>query len=185
MKTETPKHNHGRYSRNGKIQITIDSKEFFNEVLKNQNILGQEKTAFVCTVFYLGIRVSEALRLRREDFTVKGDRLFVNVGKRLKHGLETPPLQVKTDRPFVSLIVSVVKATPKHERVWKFHRTTAWRFIAKNFSTYPHFYRLNRITTFFDDGYTINKVKTWTGLTLKALDFYVGLSSISEMGDSL
>jgi len=50
---------------------------------------------------------------------------------------------------------------------------------------YPHYHRLTRITQFFLDGHTIAEVKSWTGLTLKALDYYVGLVSIHKMGKSL
>ena len=50
---------------------------------------------------------------------------------------------------------------------------------------YPHFFRLSRITNFFDEGWTIAQVHSWTGLSLKALDYYVGLVDVKRMGESL
>jgi hypothetical protein len=44
---------------------------------------------------------------------------------------------------------------------------------------------LSRITKFFVDGYTIAQVRSWTGLSLAALEYYVGIVDTQKMGDSL
>ncbi|MDG6222544.1 MAG: tyrosine-type recombinase/integrase [Candidatus Bathyarchaeota archaeon] len=173
------------YTKKGKIELITSDTEFFNKVSNQQTQLGNEKTSFVCALYYFGIRVSEALNLTKESFTIKNKKLYVDVGQRLKHSKRTPPLSVKLDRPFVHNIVSVIQETDKGSKVWNFSRVTAWRIINKHFDKYPHYYRLNRITTFFDKGYPISKVKSWTGLTLKALDYYVGVSDVSKMGNDV
>ncbi len=53
------------------------------------------------------------------------------------------------------------------------------------FGFYPHFFRLSRITNFFAEGWTIAQVHSWTELTLKALDSYMGLVDVDRMGMSL
>jgi len=50
---------------------------------------------------------------------------------------------------------------------------------------YPHYFRLSRITNFFLEGWNIAQVRTWTGLSLKALNYYVGLVDITKMGETL
>ena len=40
------------------------------------------------------------------------------------------------------------------------------------------------LQTFFLDGWTIACVRSWTGLTLAALEYYVGLVDIARMGGS-
>jgi hypothetical protein len=50
---------------------------------------------------------------------------------------------------------------------------------------YPHYEGLNRVTTFFKEKRSIAEVQNWTGLSLQALDYYLGLVSIEEMARSM
>jgi hypothetical protein len=112
----------------------------------------------------------------------------------LKHGINTPPLVIPRDAPFVEELVSAIKKTPRTQdikngvegtRIWKFCPKTAYNIIDRAFGFYPHFFRLSRITNFFLKGWTIAKVHSWTGLSLRALDFYLGLVDVDRMGMSL
>lgn len=173
------------YTLHGKIETPISDKRFFETLRENKLSLGTERTAFLALLFYLGVRVTEALRLRKESFTVEGDKLFVDIGKRLKLSKRTPPLSVKLDRPFVKEIIETVSKTKPKRRIWKFSRVTAWKLCKKYDLHYPHFLRLNRITDLFQKGYKISEVRSWTGLTLAALDYYVGVVSTQRIGDNI
>ena len=81
-------------------------------------------------------------------------------------------------------IVETLKNRKPKELVWPYCRKTGYNIVKRVFY-YPHYHRLSRITQFFLDGYSIAEVKSWTGLSLKALDYYVGLVSIHRMGESL
>jgi integrase len=157
----------------------------FKILSENKLHLGTERTAFLAILFYLGIRVTEALKLKPENFTVESDKLFVDVGERLKHSKQTAPLSVRLHRPFVKEIVETVKKTKPKKRVGKFSRVTAWKIVKNTKLFYPHYLRLNRITDLFQKGYTIAEVKAWTGLTLRALDFYVGSVSTRKIGENI
>jgi len=50
---------------------------------------------------------------------------------------------------------------------------------------YPHHLRLSRITNFFSRGFPIAQVRSWSGLTLSSLEFYVGTVDIEKMGREL
>jgi len=136
--------------------------------------------SFLALLYWVGCRKSEGYERVREDFEISPDKLTVDFHQRKKNGLETPPIELPRDLPFVNLIVQQVEATPPKKRVWDLGATTAWS-IAKNIlgeKYYPHFLRLNRITRMFDDPTTtIPEAKSWTGIkTTKALDHYIGYS---------
>jgi len=173
------------YTRNGKIETPISDKNFFRILTENKLSLGTERIAFLAILFYLGIRVSEALKLRPESFKIEGEKLFIDVGVRLKHSKRTPPLSVRLNRPFVDDIVKTVSKTKPTRRVWKFSRVTAWKIVRDTFDRYPHYFRLNRITNLFEKKYSVSKLKSWTGLTLSSLNYYVGVVSVSELGENI
>jgi hypothetical protein len=86
--------------------------------------------------------------------------------------------------PYVDLIWVVVNRTKPGEQVFRFSDKTAYNVVRRVFK-YPHFYRLSRITNFFEQGRTNTQLKSWTGLTLVALDAYAGRVDIMKMGKSL
>jgi integrase len=172
------------YKLTGKRESLTDDVTFFEKVKSKELTLGKEKTAFLCLLYYLGCRVSEGLALRGKDFRVDDKRLYVNI-KRLKHSKQVPANHIRIDRPYIKDIISLINRTNPRSRLWPFSRITAWRFISKNGFIYPHYWRLNRLSQFLHKGYTIDQVKSWCGLTLKALDSYVGLVSTRKMGDSI
>ena len=143
-----------------------------------------QHVGLVAFLHYSAVRISEGLNMKREQFRITPTILFSDIGIRLKGSKSTPPLEIPVVAPFVESIIDSIRATKKEKQVWPYHRSTGWRVVNRVFA-YPHYHRLTRITQFFLDGYTIPQVRSWTGLSLRALNYYIGLVSISKMGASL
>lgn len=156
----------------------------FLEGMENGKFVNSNHRAFVALLYYSAVRKSEALRANREQFQATRTDLVFSVGKRLKHGIETPPLKIPLSAPYVDTIVKAVREAPPGKAVFPYCKKTGYNIVARCFS-YPHFFRLSRITNFFLEGWTIAQVHSWTGLTLKALDFYLGIVDIDRMGKTL
>jgi len=160
------------------------SDEEFKEGMQTGTFKKPKHRGFVTLLFYSGVRKSEALRVVKEQFQLRGNQIIFNVGRRLKHGLETPPLNIPLDAAYAQEIWSCIENTRDRQRVWPYCKKTGYNIVDRVFK-YPHYFRLSRITNFFLEGWTIAQVKSWTGLTLKALDYYVGLVDVMKMGESL
>jgi integrase len=173
-----------RYSKQGKLLTPIDDSVFIKG-MSNGEFKKQRHRSFPVLLYYTAIRREEALRCRPEQFTILKDKIVFDVGKRLKHGIHTPPLTIPRDAPFVNELVEAISETGKGKRIWPYCAKTGYNIVDRAFGFYPHFFRLSRITNFFLEGWTIAQVHSWTGLTLKALDFYIGLVDINKMGMSL
>lgn len=102
------------------------------------------------------------------------------VGKPLK----TQALPIPIEAPYAIELARAIANTKPTKRVFPFSRMTAYRIVRRAFK-YPHLFRLSRITWFFSQGWTIDQVRSWTGLTLAALEYYVGTADISRMGKSM
>lgn len=171
------------YRKHGKI-LTPLSNEDFLEGMKNGRFLKPKHRAFVAELHYSGVRCSEALRAKKEQYKlVKGEILF-DVLKRLKHGKHTPPLHIPLNLPYANEIWQAVENTKQGERVFPYCRKTGYNIVSRVFK-YPHWHRLTRITDFFQKGFTIPEVRTWTGLTLNALEPYIGIVKVEKMGKAL
>jgi hypothetical protein len=102
------------------------------------------------------------------------------VGKPLK----TQALPIPIDAPYAIELARAIAQTKPAQKLFPFSRKTAYNIVRRAFK-YPHLFRLSRITWFFAHGWTIDQVKSWTGLTLAALEYYVGTADISRMGKSM
>lgn len=178
------------YTRHGKIQTTISANKF-KTIIQSMKNEKQEYKSFVVCLYYFGLRVSEVLSLTSDLFYVDEELLTIDVPKRLKHGKKTPPISVGLDKPFVKEIVTTLEKTKPNSRLWDFSRVTGWKVVVRAFDRYPHYFRLNRITQLFSpsktrpSGYSVKEVKSWTGLTLQALDYYIGLASSERIAEGL
>ena len=151
-----------------------------------------QHVGLVAFLHYSAVRITEGLNMRKEQFRVTPSLLFCDIGIRLKGSQSTPPLEIPVDAAFVESIIDSIRATKKEKQVWPYHRSTGWRIVKRVFH-YPHYHRLSRITWFFmphpeigrPQGFSIAEVRSWTGLSLRALNYYIGLVSISKMGESL
>lgn len=140
--------------------------------------------ALVALYYYSGVRKTEATRALKEQFRKQSDLIIFDVGVRLKHGKHTPPLVIPMSAPYANYIWAAVEHTAPGARVFPYCPRTAYNVVHRAFK-YPHYFRLSRITNFFSEGYTITQVKSWTGLTLTSLDFYVGIVDVNKMGIGL
>lgn len=168
------------YRTHGKIQIPL-TPEDFNKILDTGHFVHLDHKAFFCLLYYFGIRKTEGLRAVKEQFTVKGQELFFDVGKRLKRGKHTPPLNLPLDKPGALLIWRTVEKTKPGARVWPYSAKTGYNIVARVLY-YPHHLRLSRITNFFSKNFSITQVRSYTGLTLQSLESYVGIVDIQKMG---
>jgi integrase len=140
--------------------------------------------AFNAVLFYSGVRRNEARLTRKEQFSLQGDILFWDVGEREKHSRKTEALPLPIELPYVDVIWKVVQNTKPGAYVFPFSDKTAYNIVRRVFK-YPHYYRLSRITNLYQQGNNTADLKSWTGLTIVALDSYVGRVSIMRMGKSL
>ena len=167
-----------------KLTNPLSDEEFVEGMEKGHFVKKPSHQGLVTFLHYSALRISEALNLRREQFRKVRNKLYVDVELRLKHSKRTPPLPLNLNAPFMDTVLDTVEAAKSGMRVWPYCRKTGYNIVRRVFA-YPHYHRLSRITWFFQKGYTIAEVRSWTGLTLNALNYYVGLVSIERMGESL
>jgi len=156
----------------------------FKEGMDHGKFCQKSHRAFPILLYYTGVRTNEARRSKKEQFSIEGNLLFFDVGKRLKHGSTTDPLPLPIQAPYIQELIELIERTPADSRVFDFSNKTAYNIVRRVWH-YPHHFRLTRITGFFQDGRPITEVKSWTGLSLKALDYYAGKVTILDMGKSL
>jgi len=152
--------------------------------MRNGYFCHPKHKGFCALLFYSAIRKSEGLRATKEQFQLVNGEIIFDVGKRLKHGIHTPPLNIPLSAPFAEDIWKAVENTKPNSKVFPYCEKTAYNIVSRVFK-YPHLFRLSRITRFFLDGWTIAQVRSWTGLTLQALNYYLGLVDVARMGASL
>jgi len=173
-----------------KITYPLSDSDFLKGMKKGKFCKHPQHEGFNAFLFYTAARCSEALKMRRKQFKLTPKTLFVDIGERLKHSKRTPPLEIPlfdkagVDVPYVASIIDSFIGLKQEKKVWPYCRMTGYNIVNRVFF-YPHYFRLSRITRFFAEGFTIAEVTSWTGLSLKALDYYIGLVSISKMGRAL
>lgn len=143
---------------------------------------------FCVLLYYSAVRKTEGLRSLREQFTLEPKGVLFDVGERLKKQRswfkETPPLFLGLDAPFMEELQYAIEHTREGKRVFPYCSKTGYNIVARVFK-YPHLFRLSRITWFLDHGWSVAKVRSWTGLSIQALEYYVGLVETRKMGEDL
>ena len=167
-----------------KLTNPLSDEDFIQGMKDGKFVKRPHHVGLVAFVHYSAVRITEGLNMRQNQFRVTPSILFCDIGHRLKGSRSTPPLEIPMDAPFVEAIVDSVRATQKDKRVWPYCRKTGYNVVHRVFH-YPHYHRLTRITQFFLEGFTIPQVQSWTGLSLRALNYYIGLVDVSKMGASL
>jgi integrase len=170
------------YRREGKITTPITDEQF-SLGMETGTFLKQKHQGYTALLYYTAVRKMEGLRTLREQITLQNEFIY-DVGKRLKHGIVTPPLNIPIKAAYAETIWTAREATKQGERIWPYSPKTGYNIVNRAFK-YPHLFRLSRITRFFLDDWSIAQVKSWTGLTLEALNYYVGVVDIQKMGQSL
>lgn len=113
--------------------------------------------------------------------------------KKMRDRITTPPLPLPIDAPFMDLLLRKIANTEEGERVFPWSSKTAYNIVDRAFEGYPHLFRLSRITWFFmphpevgrPRGFSIPEVRSFTGLTIRSLDYYIGLADLSDMGRAM
>jgi len=167
-----------------KLTNPLTNEDFLEGMKQGKFVIVPDHIGLVAFLHYSALRISEALNLHKEQFRLVKRKIYVDVGERLKHSKMTPPLPLSLEAPHMDAVLETVEQAEDGSLVWPYCRKTGYNIVNRVFA-YPHYHRLSRITQFFLDGYTIAEVRSWTGLSLKALDYYVGLVSIEKMGESL
>lgn len=175
-----------------KITNPLTDQAFLEGMQEGHFVKNPQHLGFIALLHYSGVRVSEALRTIKSQFSIDNDILYYDPGERLKHGKKTPALPLPVDAPYVNCILDSLKGVSPDEKVWPYCRKTGYNIVHRVFK-YPHYHRLSRITWFFmphpeierPQGFSIAEVRSWTGLSLRALDFYIGLANIQTMGHAL
>lgn len=168
------------YSKQGKILLPLTDDQFIQGM--NEGHFCQRKHRGLASLLYhTGVRISEALRAKKEQFTMQNDLVFFDVLKRLKHGRLTAPLPIPLDKPFASEIWTAVKETKAKRKVWPYCRMTGWLIIERAFHSYPHHFRLSKFTKLASQ-FNLAQLVNWTGLNPATINFYIGLVDIEKMG---
>jgi len=171
------------YSRQGKIKTQLTQEDFEHITA---GIKKKKHRCFAVLLYYTGVRVSELLRAVKEDFTFNELSCSWNIGRRLKGGRETAPLVLSLELPFMREVERFIKTRRNESRPFMFGRHTAWVLLKDNYGAYPHYFRLNRITSFLRQGFTLPEVMSWTGhKSVSSLDSYIGAVSVERLSNSL
>jgi integrase len=172
-----------RYSREGKIETPLTDQDF-TEGIEHGKFLKPGHKEFCILLYYSAVRTSEALRTTKKNFVITRSAIMFDVGERLKHSKKTSALTIPLNAAYVPELKEWIEKTKNGDRVFPYCRKTGYNIVRRAFK-YPHLFRLSRITNFFLEGWTIVQVRSWTGLSLRALEFYVGMVDIMRMGESL
>ena len=173
-----------RYRIAGK-QLNPITDEDFERIMKTGDFKRPEHKGYATGLYYTAVRREELRRATKEQFQITNTDVVFSVQKRLKHGIETPPLKIPKEATFMDTLIAVIEQTESNHVVFNYSKKTCYNIMHRAGFYYPHFCRLSRITNFFLEGWTIPQVHSWTGLSLRALNFYLGLVDIDKMGKSL
>jgi integrase len=179
------------YRKEGKV-LTPLTEAAFKEGMQRDHFVTHRHRALVILYYYSGVRRMEGLRVTREQFQIGQNYIYFEVGQRLKHSKQTSPLPIPKTAPYVNELEDAIIQTQKGKRVFPYSSRTAYNIVRRAFK-YPHWFRLSRITWFFSPhpeldrpaGFSIAEVKNWTGLSILALDYYVGLAQLEGMGKAM
>lgn len=171
------------YRNEGKIETPITEQEF-KLGMDTGKFVERSHRPYITLLYYSAVRRTEASRVLSNQFKMYPDKIMFDVGQRLKHSKTTPALPIPINAPYVWELQDLIRSTPKDERLFEFTSRTGYNIVHRVFK-YPHWFRLSRITWFFLQGFSIAEVRSWTGLSLRALDYYVGLVKIEKMGQAM
>ena len=83
----------------------------------------------------------DGLDNRKEKFEINPEALSVKIPAK-KKGVDRGPFFLRTDLPYVELIIDCIKNTKSKNRIFPFSRTTGWLIVKRiNSKIYPHTYK--------------------------------------------
>lgn len=181
----------------------IDKKEFYKLLIGINDFYGHhaerslEFKSLIAFLWRSGVRVSEALAVKREDIRTDGKYLYVSYMPLKTHTIKpdsiTLPFELYDDieKNLVNkLIITQAKKIPAGHKVWDLSRITVWRNLSRIANLYPHNFRHTRATLLADAGAGEEQLKKWFGWSKqsKMSAIYVNrskinMAKISSMGD--
>jgi len=180
-----PKYKHGKNTE----PITFDYfKKCMNEA-QFPNFSRIRNLSFLAILYYSGGGVSQLLVLKRENFRIEGESLYLDLKAR-KKGLSPTP-KIALSLPYMKSVRDQLRRTQRGQKVWTFTRQAARNLVKQVFGDryYPHFFRLNRATHFLDDPTTtVPEMKSWFGWkSIETIGSYVGYSKrhVDRQGERL
>jgi hypothetical protein len=155
--------------------------------IKEQYEINEQQNALM---FDVGPRLKK-LRLKRKGKPL-AESTIKELYKKKKASMTTPPIPLPLDAPHMNTLLNAIDKAEPGQPIFKFSSKTAYNIIDRVFA-YPHLFRLSRITWFFmphpeaqrPRGFSIPEVRNWTGLSLAALDYYIGLADVADMGRAM
>lgn len=173
--------------KHGKITFAL-SEEDFIKGMREGKFCKKKHRALVALLYYLGLRESEIIELRKEQFHLTKDTLYVDVGKRLKGSRDTIMIPLPLEAPFVKEVCHLVRYTRKGALVFPYCSKTVYNIVSRVFH-YPHHLRLSRITWLIDEdkgeGHGVLLARSWTGLSLQTLEYYAGIVKLEKAAKGL
>ncbi|MCD6360244.1 MAG: tyrosine-type recombinase/integrase [Armatimonadetes bacterium] len=131
--------------------------------------------ALIAFLYLFGVRITEALMLRRGDFSISGGKLVVRLRllkKRKKSGpfADFHILRVSLEAPFIQHILYYLRGMEPDQRVWplaenkNYARWKAWNEIKRlNRKCTPHIFRHSRLTKLALKGADAPVLMDWAG----------------------
>ena len=154
-------------------KILVPAKpEAFKEAYELGKFAKQDHKAFFTVLYYLGIRCSEALAIKKEDVKIYPHSVFINV-YRLKNSRSTEPLELNREWLGVNHLIKVVNETEPNERVFPYCRKTGYNIIKRGIDAYPQYLRFSMITNFLLWGWSIPEIRGYTGLSVESINYYI------------
>lgn len=142
-----------------------------------------QERAYMTTLYYWALRCSEARMLEAQHFTWDDRYVALRLRVRLKGTHAPKPIPLRRDRPGMSDLWDLTRATPEG-LLFPFSRMTAWRIIHRAINLYPHFFKMSRVTQLLQR-YGIVGAQRFTGLPLRTLLYYVGEVNDRQMAEEV
>jgi len=120
------------YRREGKIQQPLTDEDF-RDGMEHGRFIRQKHRAFCVLLYYSAVRKKEALRTLKEQFQVQPNQIVFSVGKRLKHGIETPALPLPLNAPYMNDLLEALGNTKKGNRVFPYCDKTGYNIVRRAF----------------------------------------------------
>jgi len=119
---------YSRYRIEGKIEQAMSDEEFENG-LENGKFVQEKNKGFGVLLWLTELRLSEGLELKKEQFRIDKETLYIDTGMRKKKRLfkkdGTPrqlkapePLPIPLNAPHIQYLLDAIEDTPKGERVF-------------------------------------------------------------------
>lgn len=155
-------------SREELVRVLAEINELFKYDSEEKVLMYQ---SLICFLFLSGVRISEALLLKRKDFWHSDGFLNVRVpilkrGKRKSKHLDEERILFFKDseknKDLLELITDYVGLKKGKDFVWPVGRVRVWKIFDK-FNLYPHLFRHTRAQIFADAGKTGEQAMPWFG----------------------